>query len=45
MARKANPALIGSFVLGAVLLAVIGVAVFGSGQFFRDTQRFISFFE
>src|SRR5688572_20168813 len=46
MARKrANPALIGGFVLGAVLLAVIGVVAFGSGQLFRDTERFISFFE
>lgn len=45
MSRRANPALIGSFVLGGVLLSVIAVVAFGSGQLFRDTQRFISFFE
>jgi paraquat-inducible protein B len=32
-------------VLGGVLLAVIAVVAFGSGQFFRDTRRYISFFE
>ena len=45
MARRANPALIGSFVLGGVLLAVIAVVAFGSGQLFRDTERYVSFFE
>jgi len=45
VSRRANPALIGSFVLGGVLLAVIAVVAFGSGRLFRDTQRFISFFE
>ncbi|MGE0161371.1 MAG: MlaD family protein [Gemmatimonadales bacterium] len=45
MSRRANPALIGGFVLGGVLLAVIAVVAFGSGRLFRDTQRYISFFE
>jgi paraquat-inducible protein B len=45
VSRRANPALIGGFVLGGVLLAIIAVVVFGSGRFFRDTQQFISFFE
>jgi paraquat-inducible protein B len=36
--------LIGGFVLGAALLAVIAIVSFGSGQLFRDTQTFISFF-
>lgn len=45
MSRRANPALIGSFVLGGVLLAVIAVVAFGSGRLFRDTERYISFFE
>ena len=45
MSRRANPTLIGGFVLGGAVLAVVAVVVFGSGQFFRDTQTFISFFD
>lgn len=44
MSRRANPTLIGAFVLGGALLAVIAIVVFGSGRIFRDTQTFISFF-
>ena len=35
MSRRASPAMIGSFVLGGVLLAVIAVVAFGSGRLFR----------
>lgn len=45
MSSRANPTLIGSFVLGGVLLAVVAVVVFGSGRLFRDTRSFISFFD
>jgi len=45
VSRKANPTLIGSFVLGGVVLSVVAVAVFGSGQMFRETQTFMSFFD
>jgi paraquat-inducible protein B len=45
MSRKANPTLIGTFVLGGVLLAVVAVVVFGSGRLFRDTRTYISFFD
>ena len=45
MSARANPTLIGGFVLGGVLLAVIAVVVFGSGRLFRDTRTFISFFD
>jgi len=44
MGRKANPALIGGFVVGAIALAVAGILVFGSGQMFKHTVRFICFF-
>ncbi|MBT4186315.1 MAG: MCE family protein, partial [Gemmatimonadales bacterium] len=44
MSRKANPTLIGTFVLGGVFIAVAAVMAFGSGQFFRDTQAFVTFF-
>lgn len=45
MSRRGNPTLIGSFVLGGVLIAIAAVLVFGSGRMFRDTTPFISFFE
>src|SRR2546425_12057297 len=45
MARKANPALIGAFVVGAVVLAVVGLVVFGGGKFFRQTQTVGAYFD
>ena len=45
MARKANPALIGAFVVGAVILAVAGLVVFGGGKFFRQTQTVVAYFD
>jgi len=40
-----NKAAIGAFVLGAVALAVIGVILFGGGQFFSETNRFVLLFD
>ncbi len=45
MARKANPRLIGTFVLGAVALVVVALVVFGGGKFFTERQRYVLFFE
>ncbi len=45
MSKKASKTLIGVFVLGAIALIVAGVAVFGSGKFFKKTQKFVMFFE
>lgn len=44
MGKKANPTVIGLFVVGAIALAVAGVLVFGSGQFFKTTEEFVMFF-
>ncbi|MGH7803795.1 MAG: MlaD family protein [Candidatus Binatia bacterium] len=44
MSKKASPAAIGAFVIGAVALAVVGVTLFGSGQLFRNTTEFVLFF-
>jgi paraquat-inducible protein B len=44
MGRKANPVLIGAFVVGAVALAVAGIVVFGSGRLFADSTPFVMYF-
>jgi len=44
MGRKANPVLIGAFVVGAIALAVVGIVVFGSGRLFADTTPFVMYF-
>lgn len=45
MSKKANPAAIGVFVVGAVILAVVSVVIFGSGTLFTKTEKFILYFE
>ena len=40
-----NQAIIGAFVVGAVVLAVVGVIVFGSGKMFQEVNHFIMYFE
>ncbi len=45
MSKQANPAVIGGFVVGALVLVVVGVLVFGSGKFFADTARGVMYFE
>lgn len=44
MGSKANPATIGAFVVGAAVLAAAGILIFGSGQLFRNTSRYVCFF-
>jgi len=45
MSKKANPAAIGAFVVGAIGLAIAGVLVLGSGRFFQKSFPLVSFFE
>jgi paraquat-inducible protein B len=45
MSRQANPAVIGGFVVGALVLVIIGVFVFGSGKFFADIVSAVMYFE
>jgi paraquat-inducible protein B len=42
--RRANPVLIGAFVLGALALGAFVVVVWGSGRWFRHTATFVSYF-
>ena len=44
MSKPANKTMIGAFVLGAVVLAVTAIVLFGSGRFFRDTDQWVAFF-
>lgn len=43
--QRANPALIGGFVVGAVALTVLIVVLFGSGRFFQPTHTYVLYFE
>ena len=45
MSRKANPALIGIFVLGSMALAVAAIVFFGSMKFFSESEDFIVYFD
>ena len=44
MSRRANPTKVGLFVIGAILLTVIGVAMFTSVGWFEKRSTFISYF-
>lgn len=44
MTKKANPKVIGAFVVGAVALAAIGVIIFGSGKFFAEKHAWVLYF-
>lgn len=45
MSNKANKSLIGGFVVGAVVLAVAGIVVFGSGKFFTKRYPYVMYFD
>ena len=45
MARKANSKLIGGFVVGATALSIVGMLVFGGGQFLKPKENLILFFQ
>jgi paraquat-inducible protein B len=44
MTKKANPKVIGAFVVGAAVLAAMGVIIFGSGKFFEEKHPWVLFF-
>jgi len=45
MSKKANPAIIGGFVIGAIILTVVALLAFAGGQLFRDTDTLVAYFE
>jgi paraquat-inducible protein B len=44
VSQKASPTLIGFFLLGAIALIVIALAVFGGGRFFTETSTYVAYF-
>jgi len=45
MARRANPTLIGGFVVGGVLLTVVGLVVLRRRPFLSSDQAVVAYFE
>lgn len=45
MSKKANPTLIGVFVIGAIALAVISLIVLGAGKIFSERESYVTYFD
>src|SRR5262245_46226370 len=45
MSKRVDSAVIGMFVVGALVLVVAAVLVWGSGRFFRSTTRYVAYFD
>jgi paraquat-inducible protein B len=45
VSKKANPTLVGTFVVGAIVLVIVAVTILGSGRLFRKTYEFVLYFE
>jgi len=45
MSKKPNTVIIGSFVVGALALAVVGILIIGGGKFFTTRDKHVMFFE
>jgi paraquat-inducible protein B len=45
MSKRANPTLIGGFVVGAIALAIVAVIVIGGGRFFTETRPGVIYFQ
>ena len=45
MGSKISPTMIGAFVVGAIVLVIAGVLLFGGGQFFQEKLPYVLFFD
>jgi paraquat-inducible protein B len=45
MSKQVSKTVIGGFVISAIALLVVGVLIFGSGKFFKSTDKYVLFFE
>ena len=45
MSKKVNKTMIGVFVIGAMVLLMVAIVVFGSGELFKRTNKFVLYFD
>jgi len=45
MAKQGNKTMIGLFVVGAIALLVAALVLLGSGRYFKETHRYVAFFD
>ena len=45
MNNQINPAIIGAFVFGVIILVIFGILMFSSGQWFIEKERFVIYFD
>src|SRR3984885_2404132 len=45
MSKKVNKTVIGMFVVGALVLLMAAIVVFGSGELFKRTNKFVLYFD
>ena len=45
MAKQASKTMIGLFVVGAIALLVAALVLLGSGRYFKETHRYVAFFD
>jgi paraquat-inducible protein B len=45
MSKQASTKVIGGFVVGAVVLVIAGLMIFGSGKLLREREKFVLFFD
>lgn len=45
MSKKINPAVVGAFVAGAIAILIGAIIVFGGGSMFKQTKKWVLFFE
>lgn len=45
MSTRSSPTLIGAFVVGAVALIAVAVALFGGTELFQETRRYVTYFD
>ncbi len=45
MSNKPNPTVIGTFVVGAVILIAVSVALFGGSEYFAERRNYVAYFD